>query len=220
MVNVKKAGQSSQPGAFLPYSGKKKGDENIASTSSGKAQAAEVSNEFSFKPTTSASDQATTSNTKMKKASKGKTQEGAQATTSDVGGEPSRDDTQAKSTSGKGKSAAVKNDDTAMGEEEFNKVMKRRRQDAERKRKQRANASDEVRRLEREKDAERKRKKRKQIIKSPNELKKRREKDAARMRQKRAQATPEEKIAMKEKDAKRKKEERAKKHEGKKSSST
>ena len=80
----------------------------------------------------------------MKKASKGKTQEGAQATTSDVGGEPSRDDTQAKSTSGKGKSAAVKNDDTAMGEEEFNKVMKRRRQDAERKRKQRANASDEV----------------------------------------------------------------------------
>jgi len=94
----------------------------------------------------------------------------------------------------------------ALTEDE--KIKKRRQQDAERKRRQRAMASEETKRREREKDAQRKRDKRAQITSSPEELRLRRERDAERMRKKRAQAPREVKEEVKKADADRKRKKR------------
>uniref|UniRef100_A0A7S2Z167 Uncharacterized protein n=1 Tax=Chloropicon laureae TaxID=464258 RepID=A0A7S2Z167_9CHLO len=99
----------------------------------------------------------------------------------------------------------------AQTEEELAKIQRRRKQDAERKRRQRAQASETARQKEREKDAERKRQKRAQVVSSPEELKQRRKRDAERMRRKRAEATPKQKVEVRVKDAERKKQERLKK---------
>ena len=86
------------------------------------------------------------------------------------------------------------------------RLEKKRKSDAQRKRRQRTLASEQARQKERKRDAERKRQKRALIHSQlgPDELKVKREKDAQRMREKRAQASSDIKKKVRIQDAERK----------------